>query len=95
MTPPKHLPPDIASIWAETCKTYGTGSEAITGPALEAYCGQVARLRDAQRRIAAEGLVVADSKGQPVAHPALAIERSAQAEIRTWADTFRPKAWGR
>lgn len=50
--------------------------------ALEAMAVQVARARDAQARIDAEGLVVAGSKGEPVPHPALAIERAAQAEIR-------------
>ncbi len=87
----KSLPSDIAAVWAEVVKAYGPGSEKIMGPALEAYCGQVVRLRDAQRRIAVEGLVVADSKGQPIPHPALAIERVAQDEIRKWGETFRPK----
>lgn len=88
---PKSLPPDIASVWDEVVKSYGPGAERIVGPHLEAYCGQVVRLRDAQRRIAAEGLVVADSKGQPIPHPALVIERTAQDEIRKWGETFRPK----
>lgn len=48
---------------------------------LEAFCGQVARLRDAQQRIAAEGLIIADPKGNPIPHPAIAIERAAAAEI--------------
>lgn len=59
------------------------------GPDFEAWCGQVARLRDAQRRIALEGLIVADAKGNPMAHPAIAIERQAQAELRAWGQTFR------
>jgi len=88
---PETLPPDIAAVWVEVVKAYGAGAERIVGPHLEAYCGQVARLRDAQRRIAVEGLVVADSKGQPMPHPALAIERTAQDEIRKWGETFRPK----
>ena len=63
----------------------------IAGPDLQAYCGQVARLRDAQTRLAAEGSVVADPKGNPIPHPALAIEKAAQAEIRAWGSTFRPR----
>lgn len=58
------------------------------GPDLEAYCVQVARMRDAQARIDAEGIVVSDEKGRPVAHPALAIEKQAQAEVRAWAGRF-------
>jgi phage terminase small subunit len=87
--PPDYLPADLVPIWVATVEAYGAGWEQIAGPKLEAYCGQVARLRDAQRRIAVEGLVVADGKGQPMAHPALVIERTAQDEIRKWGDTFR------
>jgi hypothetical protein len=58
--------------------------EAIGSAGLEALVVQVHRMRDAQERITAEGIVVADSKGNPIPHPALAIERQAQVEIRTW-----------
>lgn len=61
------------------------------GPDFEAYCGQVARLRDAQQRLQREGLVIADPKGNPVPHPAIAIERAAQAEIRSWGAQFKPR----
>jgi len=81
---------DVAAVWVEMVERRGGESGGITGPQLEAYCGQVARLRDAQRRLAVEGLVIADVKGQPVAHPALAIERAAQDEIRRWGDVFEP-----
>jgi hypothetical protein len=47
-------------------------------------------MRDAQTRIDREGLVVADAKGNPIPHPALAIEKAAQVEVRAWADRFRP-----
>lgn len=89
MSAPEHLPPDVAQVWAEVVKTYGERPERIEGPDLEAYCGQVARLRDAQRRLAAEGSVVADPKGNPIPHPALEIERRAQDEIRKWGPAFR------
>jgi len=88
---PVTLAPDVAAIWVEVVTEYGTGYDRIVGPALEAYCGQVSRLREAARRISAEGLVVADAKGQPVPHPALAIERGAQEEIRRWGNAFAPK----
>ncbi len=60
------------------------------GPAFDAYCGQVAVLRDAQQRVANEGLIVQDPKGFPIPHPALAIVRAAQDEIRKWGDRFTP-----
>lgn len=81
--PPSHLPADVAAVWRELA----SGVRSL-GPQFEAYCGQVARLRDAQARISAEGLVVADEKGRPVPHPALAIEKAAQAEVRAWGDRF-------
>ena len=85
---PQHLPADVASVWVEIVASVG---QQAAGPDLEAYAGQVARLRDAQARIAAEGSIVADPKGNPIQHPALAIEKSAQAEIRAWGDRFRPR----
>ena len=63
------------------------GASKVT-PELEAYAGQVVRLRDAQRRLDAEGEVVEDPKGFPIPHPALAIERAAQDELRKWGDRF-------
>jgi len=96
MSHPQHLPADVAAVWdeviADLTTAYGpTVAKASAGPDLEAYCGQVARLRDAQRRIADEGAIVADPKGTPVPHPAVAIERAAQDEIRKWGSTFRPR----
>lgn len=83
---PAHLPAAEAAIWAEV--TARNPDPYIVGPMLEAYCGQVARLRDAQRRIAAEGLIISDPKGFPIPHPAIAIEKTAQAEIRAWGQRF-------
>lgn len=83
---PEHLPSDVATVWLELAPHVRN-----QGPGFEAYCAQVARLRDAQRRISAEGLIVADAKGNPVPHPALGIERDAQKEIRAWGDQFRPR----
>ena len=85
---PKHLPADVADVWVEVVTSVGAHA---AGPDLEAYAGQVARLRDAQARIASEGLIVSDPKGNPIPHPALAIEKSAQAEIRAWGTRFRPR----
>ena len=83
---PEHLPADVAAVWVEIVKALGP---RCAGPDLEAYAGQVARLRDAQARIAAEGAIIADPKGNPVPHPALAIEKTAQSEIRAWGSRFR------
>lgn len=87
---PEHLPEDVAAVWLELIE-----GVARPGPDFKAYCGQVARLRDAQSRISREGLVVADEKGRPVPHPALEIERRAQVEIRAWGNVVRAMWSGR
>lgn len=50
--------------------------------AMEALASQIARMRDARRRVDDEGLIVLGARDQPMPHPALTIERSASAEIR-------------
>ncbi|MGB4835345.1 MAG: P27 family phage terminase small subunit [Nostocoides sp.] len=57
---------------------------------VEAYCGQVALLRECQERVSAEGVIIAGPKGEPMPHPAVEIGRKAQVEIRAWAHRFDP-----
>ena len=52
--------------------------------ALAAYRAARAEWEAARTRIAEEGILVADEKGRPVPHPAIAVERSAAAEMRAW-----------
>lgn len=82
---PATLPEHLASIWAELLPAV---RDTIGATGLEALCGQVYRLRDAQARITAEGIVVADAKGNPIPHPAIVVEKQAQAEIRAWLVKF-------
>lgn len=88
---PGHLSAAAAAVWDEVVAAHGVDAHRVVGPDLEAYCVQVARMRDAQARVDAEGLVVADHKGLPVPHPAIALERAAQAEVRAWGDRFKPR----
>jgi phage terminase small subunit len=82
---PVHLPTSEAAIWTEIM----SGLPHVRPSAeLEAFVGQVARMREAQRRIAAEGLIIADPKGYPIPHPAIEIEKRAQIEIRAWGGRF-------
>jgi phage terminase small subunit len=85
---PGHLSEAHAKVWGEVVDAYGGAS--IEGPPLEAYVGQIVVLREAQRRVEVEGMVVADPKGNPIAHPAVAIAKQAQAELRSWGDRFTP-----
>lgn len=55
---------------------------------MEALCGQIYRMRDAQARITKDGAIVADAKGNPIPHPAIPIEKAAQAEVRAWVVKF-------
>jgi P27 family predicted phage terminase small subunit len=82
---PEHLSPEARAVWAATVAR----KPGCEGPDLEAYCVQVSRMRDAQARIDREGIVVADAKGNPIPHPALAIEKSAQVEVRAWSERFK------
>ena len=91
MQPPERLPSEVAAVWSELVAEHGDGAARIVGPEFEAYCGAVARLRDAQRRIHDEQIIVPDSKNAPVAHPALAIERQASDDLRRWGDKFKPR----
>lgn len=90
--PPAHLPENVAAVWVEVVEALGESmAQRKAGPEMEAYCGAVARLRDAQRRIAEEELIVPDSKSAPVAHPPLAIERQAADDLRKWGDKYQPR----
>jgi len=90
--PPSHLPERVAVVWAEIVAGHADEGARIAGPEFEAYCGTVSNLRDAQQRIAQEGMIVPDSKAMPIPHPALAIEKSCIAELKKWGAKFRPKA---
>ena len=65
-------------------------SDAVSEPTgkdlrvLTAYATCVARVEDCRERCAKDGVIVADAKGQPVQHPALAVERAAMEEMRSW-----------
>lgn len=84
MTAPDGMPEAERKIWQQM-----VDAGSPEGPELEAFVGQVARLREAQRRITAEGLITADPKGYPIPHPAIAIEKAAQVEIRAWGSRLR------
>ena len=87
---PAHLAEPEAVAWGEHAARWPDNVPMPEGAEFEAWLGQVARLRAAQRAIAKDGLIVADTKGAPMPHPALEIERKAQTELRTWGDKFDP-----
>lgn len=87
---PTHLSSPEVDAWEELAARWPEGVPMPEGAEFEAWLGQVARLRAAQRAIAKDGLIVADTKGTPMPHPALEIERKAQTELRAWGDRFDP-----
>lgn len=86
-TPPAWLTADEKRAWRDLVAAMGGGSPppaAVIG--LEAACCQLARMRDARRRVEAEGEIVLDARDRPVPHPSVVAERMAGAEVRKWVD---------
>lgn len=73
-------------MWVETVAQLAAAVDLTEAdvPAVEQMVQQIVTARDARRRIDVDGLVVLGAKDEPVPHPALAIERAAQTEIRRW-----------
>lgn len=88
--PPATLSQEARGIWEEVCELHGSHARMIVGPLLEEFCEAVAVLRDANRRVAEEGLVVSDPKGMPIDHPALKIAGQAQRTVERLASRFAP-----
>lgn len=70
------------AVWDRVVEDRGVPATATGADGLAAYATAVARLEDARERIDRDGLIVADAKGQPVPHPALALERALQADLQ-------------
>lgn len=85
MPAPAHLADSVRAVWNDVVANVG---DHVEGPDLEAYCGQVATMREAEARVAREGIIVAGAKAEPIPHPAVEVARKAQAEIRAWGDRF-------
>lgn len=85
---PDHLSPVAAEVWKQIIRDHDTPG-LIVGPELDAYCECVALERDASRRVVMEGTIVADERGRPIAHPAIAVARQAQQDLKAWGDKFQ------
>ncbi len=88
---PGHLSDDVRAAWRDMVKALGPHAASASPVGLEACAGQLARMRDAARRVEAEGEVVMDGRDRPVPHPALAVEFAAQAAVRQWLVVLTPK----
>lgn len=86
--PPEHLSAAAAAVWREVMAEI-VNADHIVADELAAYCDCVALERDASARVAREGTIVADERGRPIAHPAIAVARQAQQDIKGWGERFQ------
>ena len=91
LDPPAHLPAMAADVWRETVARHGVHASRVVGPELEAYCQAVATAREARQRVAAEGMVITDWRGAPVAHPAIAVAVSAERQAERLSSRFETR----
>ena len=89
LSPPDRMPEKVSEVWREIVAANELAAN-VDRQALEAYCHLIARLRAAQERIEEEGMVVRDTKGKVIPHPALEVERKMTDAIRAWGDRFAP-----
>lgn len=89
LEPPDGMPDDVAAVWREVVESNDLAGQ-VDRAALETFATLMARLRTARDRVEEEGLVVRDSRGREVAHPALLVERQTAEAIRAWGDRFAP-----
>ncbi len=81
MKSPKSLTEEQKKIWEELAE-----ADYEPSPKLEALTVQISRMREAQRRIDADGLIVSDEKGRPMKHPAIEVETESQRLVFKWSD---------
>lgn len=88
--PPGRLSKRAAAVWREIVAEHGAHAHLIVGPVFEEYCEALAVSREAHERVAAEGMIVSDTKGFPIDHPALAIGARAERTVERLAPQFQP-----
>lgn len=90
LEPLPHLPAHVQSVWRELVSPMQGAAilDLVDAPALEAMSRSVARWREAEQVLDAEGMFVASPNGYRVAHPAIAVAQKAQAEYRSWCARF-------
>lgn len=92
-TAPRSLSAESRQLWRRITGEYEF-TDAASFVLLRELCAALDSLRAVQRRIAADGLTVEGSTGQPVAHPLLSAEdryrRSILAHVRALRITLSP-----
>ena len=80
---PDHLSDEAREVW-DSVIADASNPAYIAADELAAYCNAVVLERDCARRVREEGTIVADERGRPIAHPAIAVGRQAQQDIKGW-----------
>ena len=92
MKPPEHMAPAVAEAWAYVTRGIFEECVAEEAAAFEAYAIALCGLREAQRRITEEGMVVSDARDNPIRHPAVSIAKDLGADVAKWSERFaKPK----
>lgn len=93
LTPPASLPEPAAVVWREVVAAHeAVGDETIgrkVGPRMEAFCSVMADMRDATERVARDGLLIQDARGQAIPHPAIEVKNSAVRELGRFGSEFQ------
>lgn len=84
---PDHLSDEAQEVW-DSVIAEASNPAYIAADELAAYCNAVVLERDCARRVREEGTIVADERGRPIAHPAIAVGRQAQQDIKGWGEKF-------
>ena len=90
LEPPALLPPEGRELWNEFVPLLAQQRivDVVDRAALTVLCLQWARCCQAAAVLAEQGLFVLGSTGQPVEHPALAIERQADALLLRYCEQY-------
>lgn len=90
LEPLPHLPMSVQAVWRELVDPMRGAAvlDRVDAPALEAMSRSVARWREAETVLDAEGMFVSSPNGYRIAHPAIAVAQKAQAEYRAWCSRF-------
>lgn len=88
--PPSHLPADAKAFWRDSVRRLVEVGiiDRVDVAMLEQLAVQYARIRQAQRVLAEDGLFALGSVGQIVEHPAVKVERDATRLFQSLAQEF-------
>lgn len=85
---PDHFGEIAAEIWKSTLKSVkkaGFQIDELDRQCFEAFCSAAATIRDCDRLLARDGLVVDGGRDGPKRHPAAAVKNAALVQLRSYA----------